>query len=71
MILYQATGRAHGWSSESNSYKVSALGPTPRAACKQAENVAFEAFPDASAFRLLGVKEVVIPGGHYDRGTSD
>lgn len=68
MIVYQATGRTHSWAPDSESYKVSALGPTPRAACKQAENVASEAFPNESTFFILSVKEVVVSEADYDRG---
>ena len=71
MIVYQATGISHDWSPGSTWHRVSALGPTPGAACKQAENVASEAFPDDRNFYIKRVKEIVIPGGHYDRGTSD
>lgn len=68
MIVYQATGISHSWAPDATKHGVSALGPTPQAACRQAGDVASEAFPDDNNFYILRIKEVVVSEGDYDRG---
>jgi len=68
VIVYQATGISHSWAPDATKHGVSALGPTPRAACEQARYVASEAFSNEDTFFILNVKEVVVPEADYDRG---